>query len=258
MKSTYKNYEILLIENNSIEQSTFAYYKELENNKAIRVVKWDREFNYSKINNFGFSFSKGEFVLLLNNDIEVISPSWLEEMLMFAQRKDVGAVGAKLYYPSGKIQHGGVFLGVTGVGGHSHRFFNHDSNGYNNRLKVVQNLSAVTGACLMVPRKVFKEVNGLDERFAVAFNDVDLCMRIRKLGCSIIWTPYAELFHNESESRGRDDRPDTIDRFKSENYLFFELWGKDIREGDPFYNRNLTLQKEDLSVDNIESKVFHS
>ena len=244
--TTYKNYEIIVIENNSKDKKTFDYYDSLKNDKRIRVITWKDEFNYSAINNFGFKYAKGDYILLLNNDIEVISPDWIQEMLMFAQRDDVGVVGAKLYYPSNKIQHGGVILGIGGVAGHSHKYYPRESHGCVSRLITVQDYSAVTAACCMIPRHVFKEISGLDEDFKVAFNDVDMCMRIRKAGYLIVWTPYAELYHYESESRGYEDTPEKIERFSREVKRFHKLWGKELLAGDPYYNPNLTLVTEDF------------
>jgi GT2 family glycosyltransferase len=214
----------------------------------VRVVRWQDKFNYSAINNFGFAHAKGDYVLLLNNDIEVITPGWLEEMLMFAQRSDVGAVGAMLYYPSDKVQHGGVILGIGGVAGHAHKYFARGSYGYMSRLAIAQNLSAVTAACVMVPRHVYEETHGLNEDFEVAFNDIDFCMRIRKAGYLIVWTPFAELYHYESESRGTEDTPEKQARFESEVRRFWSLWQPELDRGDPYYNPNLTLEREDYSL----------
>lgn len=247
-KSTYKNYEIIIIENNSVEIHTFNYYELLREHENVKVVKWNGKFNYSAINNFGFSFCKGEHIILLNNDIEVISENWIEEMLMFSQRSDVGAVGAKLYYPDDTIQHGGIILGIGGVGGHSHKYFDRQDYGYMSRLCISQNLSAVTAACMMVPRHVFEEVNGFDESFEVAFNDVDLCMRIRKAEYNIVWTPYAELYHYESKSRGLEDTPEKKKRFEGEVLRFKARWKEELKAGDPYYNPNMTLDREDFSL----------
>lgn len=240
-KSTYSNWEIIIIENNSTEASTFEYYQQLRENPKVTVVTWLGGFNYSAINNFGAKFASGEYILLLNNDTEVISPDWLEQMLMYAQRRDVGAVGAMLYYPDNTIQHAGVVIGMGGVAGHYQKLLPRGESGYMNRLTVVQNYSAVTGACCMMRRDVWNEIGGLDEAFAVAFNDVDMCMRIRKAGYLIIWTPYAELYHYESKSRGLEDTPEKIKRFGHEVELFKERWSKELAEGDPYYNRNLSL-----------------
>ncbi len=248
-KTTYPNFEIIIVENNSTSQLTFAYYKQLQDEYAnVRVITWPDGFNYSAINNFGFAEAKGEHVILLNNDVEIITPSWIEEMLMFSQRDDVGAVGAMLYYPDDTIQHAGVILGIGGVAGHSHKYFARGDGGYMSRASIAQNLSAVTFACVMMPSKVFREVNGLDEAFQVAFNDVDMCMRIRKAGYHIVFTPYCELYHYESKSRGQEDTPAKVKRFNSEIARFQTRWGKELEAGDPYYNKNLTLVHEDFSL----------
>lgn len=245
-KSTYDNYEIIIVENNSMLKSTFAYYDSLAEDEKIKVVKWEKEFNYSAINNFGVTFASGEYILLLNNDMEVIAADWLEEMLMFAQRDDVGAVGAKLYYPDDTVQHAGVILGIGGVAGHSHKYFKKGEPGYFARLVVAQDLSAVTAACMMMPKAVFDEVGGLDEGYKVAFNDVDLCMKIRQAGYLIVYTPYAELYHYESVSRGSEDTPEKVERFNGEVARFMERWGEELLAGDPYYNPNLSLEFEDF------------
>lgn len=247
-KSTYRNFEIIIVENNSTEEETFAYYEEIKKlHQNIKIVVWNDKFNYSKINNFGFDNVSGEYVILLNNDVEIISENWIEEMLMYAQRSDVGAVGAMLYYPDDTIQHAGVILGIGGVAGHSHKNFKRGDYGYMTRAAIVQNLSAVTFACVMMPSKVFEEVSGLDEKFEVAFNDIDMCMRIRKVGYLIVFTPYAELYHYESKSRGPEDTPQKIKRFNSEIDRFQKRWGRELEEGDPYYNPNLTLTRNDFS-----------
>ncbi len=250
-KSTYENYEIIIVENNSEEEATFHYYEEIQQNPRIRVVIWEDEFNYSAINNFGYQYAKGEYILLLNNDIEVITPDWLEEMIMYIQREEVGAVGAMLYYPDDTIQHAGVILGIGGVANHSHKNFPRDTFGYFGRLTIAQNLTAVTAACLLTKREVYDRVGGLDEGYKVAFNDVDFCMKIRKEGYLIVFTPFAELYHYESKSRGIEDTDEKIERFSGEIQRFQERWGKELREGDPYYNPHLTLDKVDFSVGKI-------
>ncbi len=250
-KSTYRNFEIIIVENNSTEQSTFEYYKNLEEQLTnVKVVYWKDKFNYSAINNFGFTEAEGDYVLLLNNDVEVITPSWIEELLMFAQRKDVGAVGAMLYYPDDTIQHAGVILGIGGVAGHAHKYFPRGTFGYMSRGAIAQNYSAVTFACVMMASDVFEEMHGIDEKFEVAFNDVDMCMRIRKAGYLNVFTPYAELYHYESKSRGQEDTPEKIKRFNSEIDRFQKRWGKELEKGDPYYNPHLTLHHEDFSFKN--------
>lgn len=245
-KSTYKNYEIIIVENNSSTEEIFGYYEQLKSNSKIKVVYWKGEFNYSAINNFGFKYTKGDYIVLLNNDIEVITPNWLEEMVMLCQQKDVGAVGAKLYFEDDTVQHAGVILGIGGIAGHSHKGFPRESSGYVGRLKVVQNLSAVTAACLMCKREIYDELNGLDEGFKVALNDVDFCMRIRKKGYYVLYTPYSELYHYESKTRGYEDTPEKIERYRKEKEYFFSKWSEEIQ--DPFYNINLTYEKEDFSL----------
>lgn len=247
-KSTYQNFEIVMVENNSEEKETFEYYEKIkEQYKNLKVVNYKNKFNYSKINNFGAEYCTGEYILLLNNDVEVLTDNWLEEMLMFAQREDVGAVGCKLYYPDDMIQHGGVIVGLGGVAGHSHKRFDRNSSGYMFRLNIAQNLSACTAACLMMKKSVFHQIGGFDEKFEVAFNDVDLCLRIRKLGKLIVYTPYSELYHYESISRGDEDTPEKIRRFQGEMNRFKDRWEDFLEKGDPYYNSNLTLDREDFS-----------
>lgn len=248
-KTTYKNFEIVIIENNSKKEETFAYYDELKTDPRIQIVIWEGKFNYSAINNFGVrEAATGEYILLLNNDIEVITPDWIQEMLMFAQRPDVGAVGAMLYYPDDTIQHAGVILGIGGVAGHAHKYFPRGDFGYMSRATIAQDLSVVTAACMLLPRHVWQEIGGLDETFEVAFNDVDMCMRIRKAGYLIVWTPFAELYHYESKSRGAEDTPEKRKRFEGEVRRFQERWGRELAAGDPYYNPNLTLVAEDFSA----------
>ncbi len=248
-KSTYKNFEILVVENNSTEKETFTYYEEAQKKyNNLKVITWDKGFNYSAINNFAANSAKGEYVLLLNNDIEVITPNWLEEMLMFAQRPDVGAVGAKLYYPDDTIQHAGAIIGIGGVAGHSHKFYPRDSFGFMARTVISQNLSACTAACLLIRRDAFDKVGGLDEEYAVAFNDMDFCMKLRDAGYLIVFTPFAEFYHYESKSRGYEDTPEKIKRFEKEVLRFQSKWGKELVAGDPYYNPNLTLRTEDFTL----------
>lgn len=250
-KSSYKNYEIIIVENNSTSPEIFTYYESLKKYPNIKVVTYETNgtFNYPAINNYGVSFTKGKHLLFLNNDIEVISENWLEEMLMFSQRSDVGAVGAKLYYPNNTIQHAGVILGLGGVAGHSHKYCSSSDPGYFGLCFKQQNLSAVTAACLMMKKSIFDEVGRFDEAFSVAFNDVDLCMRIRAKGYLICFTPYAELYHYESISRGYEDTPEKQKRFEGEINRFKKRWKEELLTGDPYYNPNLTLDKEDYSID---------
>ncbi len=250
-KTTYANYEIVIVENNSIEKETFTYYETLKSASNIRVVTWSDgkgTFNYSAINNFGVKESTGEYVILLNNDIEILSPMWIEEMLMFAQREDVGAVGAKLYYPDDTIQHAGIGIGLLTLAGHYHKNFPRRHPGYMGRLIYAHNVSAVTAACIMIPRRVFDEVEGLDEGYAVAFNDVDLCMKIREKNYLIVFTPFAEAYHYESKSRGIEDTPEKQARFVSEIERFYSKWKPTMDKGDPYFNPNFRLDREDFSI----------
>lgn len=246
-RSSWRNWEIIVVENNSREQATFDYYRTLSHRRNIRIVTWKGDFNFSSICNFGVREARGDYIVLLNNDIEVITHGWLEQMLMFAQRSDVGAVGAMLYYPDDTIQHAGLIMGIGGTAGHSHKGFRRGHYGYMLRLSLAQNLSGVTGACCMIPRRVWEKVGGLDEGFAVAFNDVDLCLRIREAGYLIVWTPYAELYHYESKSRGYENTFEKHRRFMGERDRLRMRWAETIDAGDPYYNRNLTLDREDFS-----------
>lgn len=247
-KTTYKTYELVLINNGSKEAETSEYLKELKSTPVCRILDFDYPFNFSAINNFAVSKTDNEHLIFLNNDTEVISPDWIESMIDFAQRKDVGAVGALLYYPDNTIQHGGVTVGVGGVASHAHKHFRREDYGYFGRLKNIHNVSAVTAACLMTKKTVFEEVGGFDERFSHAFNDVDFCLKIRKKGYLIVYTPYAELYHHESLSRGLEDTPEKQKRFVNEIILFQESWGTELKKGDPYYNPNLTLDKDDFSI----------
>ncbi len=247
-KSAYKNYEIIIVENNSNEKEIFDYYNEISMLNNIKVIHLNNPFNYSAVNNFGVTHSNGEVLLFLNNDTEAINNDWLERMLEHAQRREVGAVGAKLYYPNYTIQHAGVILGIGGIAGHSHKDYDGKDFGYFNRLKIIQNLSAVTGACLMMRRDVFTQVGGFDENYPYAFNDVDLCMKIREKGYLIIFTPFAELYHYESKTRGYEDTPEKLKRFYKEIELFKHKWGDVLEKSDPYYSPNLTIDREDFSI----------
>lgn len=248
-KSAYKNYEIIIGENNSKEKRTFTYYNELSKAKNIKIIEWNKGFNYSAINNHCVKFSEGGFLLFLNNATEVINSDWLERMLEHAQRKKIGAVGAKLYYPDGSLQHCGVIVGIGGTAGHAFRRFSMSSKGYWNRAKVIQNLSAVTGACLMTKRDVFEKVGGFDEKFTLAFGDIDYCLKLRREGYLIIWTPYAELYHYEKKIRGGDTTTtEKREFFRKEKELLRNKWEDIFDKGDPYYNPNLTLQSEDFSL----------
>lgn len=250
-RSTYENYEIIVIENNSTEKETFDYYQTLSQQENITVVTYTGAFNYSRINNFGAGFAKGEYLLLLNNDTQVISMNWLEAMLMYAQRPDVGAVGAKLYYGDRTIQHAGIVIGLGAhrTAGHTHYKINYDNLGYMGKLCYAQNVSAVTGACLMVKKSIYEALGGLDESFRVALNDVDFCLRIREKGYLNVFTPFAELYHYESASRGAD----VVDEEKARRYeeecaLFRARWKELLAKGDPYYNPNFSLDHSDYAL----------
>lgn len=249
-RSTYDNYEIIVIENNSGRDEVFAYYKQIQENPAIRVVTYEGEFNYSRINNLGVAQAEGEYVLLLNNDTSVITPDWIEELLMYAQRSDVGAVGAKLYYEDRTIQHAGVVLGLGPhrTAGHSHYRVSSRNLGYMGRLCYAQNVMAVTGACLMMRKALYEELGGLDEKFAVALNDVDLCIRAWKTGRANVFTPFAELYHYESTSRGTDLAGANAERYDKESALFREQWKELLEQGDPYYNPNFSLDRSDFAL----------
>ncbi|NLG11037.1 MAG: glycosyltransferase family 2 protein [Coriobacteriaceae bacterium] len=247
-KTSYPHYEILIVENNSTETKTFAYYQSLLDNSSIEVLTWAGAFNFSAINNYAAEKAQGQYLLFLNNDTEVITPDWIEQMLMFAQRADVGVVGAKLYYPDNTIQHAGVILGIGGVAGHSHKHYPRHSFGYVSRLQLVQNVSAVTAACMMVKRTLFEQLGGFDLGYSVAFNDVDFCMRLREAGLLNIFTPYAELYHHESKSRGIEDTPQKQKRFSGEVERFKARWRRQLAAGDSYYNPNLSLEREDFSL----------
>ena len=251
-KSTYENYEIVIVENNSEGEDTFSYYKELSENPRIKVATYESQgaFNYSAVNNFGVKCSDGEYVLLLNNDTQVITVNWIEELLMYAQRPDVGAVGAKLYYGNKTIQHAGVVLGLGAhrTAGHSHYGQHRENLGYMGRLCYAQNVSAVTGACLMVKRELFDRAGGLEEEFAISLNDVDFCLKLREMGLLNVFTPFAELYHLESVSRGLDDQGEKAARYNDESDRFRKKWQKVLEKGDPYYNPNFSLDRSDFAL----------
>ena len=248
-KSSYKNYEIIIVENNSTEDETFAYYKKIESDK-IRIVYWSDEFNYSAINNFGVKHARGDYLLLLNNDVEVITTDWLEELTANCQRKDVGIVGARLYYPDDTIQHAGIVIGIGGVAGALFVGMPRMFTGYLHKAAIQQDLSAVTAACMMVKRSVYEELNGLEEELKVAFNDVDFCLRARGKGYLVVYDPNVELYHFESKSRGTEDSKEKIRRFQNEIEYMRSHWLELLKKGDPMYNPNLTLTKWDYSLRN--------
>ena len=248
-KSTYRNYEVLIVENNSEKEETFEYYKKLpERYPKVRVLTWEKEFNYSAINNFAAEEAQGEYLLFLNNDVEILTPDWIEEMLQNCQQENVAAVGAKLYYPADTIQHAGVVLGLGGIAGHIMCRASREDPGYFGRMISVQEISAVTAACMMVKKSEFDSVKGFDETFQVAFNDIDLCMKFRAAGKKIVFTPYAELYHYESKSRGLEDTPEKQFRFDKEVKRFQEKWAQQLEMGDPYYSPNLSVTEGDCSL----------
>ncbi len=248
-KSQYRNFEIIVVENNSEDSQTFEYYEQLTATwDCVRVVAYAGSFNYSKINNFGVSFARGEYVLLLNNDTECIDAHLLDRMLGYAMREDVGIVGARLFYEDGSIQHAGVVVGYGGVAAHAFTGFSKEQLGAMNRIVTTLNYSAVTAACLMTKKALFEEVGGLTEALAVAFNDVDFCLKVRSLGKLVVYNPWAMANHYESKSRGYDEEPEKKARFQREMDFFRKHWKRILREGDPYYNPNLTLEREDFSI----------
>lgn len=248
-KSTYQNFEIIGISNNSESQETFDLMKVLSGKDArLRFVTHDIPFNYSEINNFGATLANGDHLILLNNDIEIISPDWIESLLEYSVQEDVGAVGALLLYPNDTIQHAGVIIGLGGVAGHSHKHRKFDCDDTVVRPYVGQYLSAVTAACLMVKKDLFRLVDGLNEQLAVAFNDVDFCLRLVERGFKNVYTPYCMAYHHESVSRGSEDTPSKIKRFHTEIGYMKKRHHGVLRQGDPFYNPNLSLSHEDFRI----------
>lgn len=248
--STYDNYEIVIVENNSETAEIRTYYEEISRHPRVQVVEYKGDFNYSKINNFGVQYAKGEYLLLLNNDTEVITPDWMEELLMYAMRKDVGVVGAKLYYPDKTIQHAGIVIGLGAhrTAGHTHYRIPEANVGYMGRLCYAQDVTAVTGACMMVSKALYEELGGLDESFTVALNDVDFCLRVREKGFLNIFTPFAELYHYESKSRGSDKKDERALRYQQESDQFRVKWADALAKGDPYYNPNFSLDHSDFTV----------
>ena len=247
-KSSYTNYEILIVENNSTGEEIFSYYKELSENSRIRLLRWKREFNYSAINNYGAKKAKGDYLLFLNNDTEVISPDWIEEMLGFCQRPDTGIVGARLYFGNNTVQHAGTVIGIGGIAGHMFTDMPRERSGYMHKAAIIQDLSAVTAACMMVKRQVFDEVQGFEKQLSVAFNDVDFCLRVREKQYLVVYDPYVELYHYESKSRGAEDSKEKVRRFQSEIEFMRCRWETLLKKGDPYYNKNLSLVKWNYSL----------
>lgn len=247
-KSGYRNYEYVIVENNSTEEGTFAFYQELEKRENVTILYYEGGFNYSKINNFGVKYTKGDYVLLLNNDTAIINEECIWEMLSVCMREDVGVVGARLYYGDNTIQHAGVVVGFGGMAGHAFIGESRYDLGYMGRIICTQDYSAVTAACLMTKKSVYEAVGGLTAEFVVAFNDIDYCLKVRETGKLVVYNPMAELYHYESKSRGLEDTPEKIERFNGEVARLTERWAGLLKQGDPYYNPNLTLDKADFSL----------
>ncbi|PUE13569.1 glycosyl transferase family 2 [Limnohabitans sp. WS1] len=246
-KTSYSAYEIIIVDNGSEERATLRYLDSLSANPKIRVLRDPRPFNYSALNNAAVKLARGDVIGLVNDDVEVITPDWLSEMVSHAVRHEVGAVGARLWYIDDTLQHAGLVLGIHGIAGHVHRYLPKGNVGYCGRAALIQDFSAVTGACLVVRREVYDKVGGLDEALAVACNDVDFCLRLLEAGYRNIWTPYAELYHHESVSRGFDNTPEKQARSAREVAYMKQRWG-DLLLNDPAYNPNLTLEDEDFGL----------
>ncbi|MEY8516588.1 glycosyltransferase family 2 protein [Lachnospiraceae bacterium 29-84] len=257
-QSTYQNYEVIVIENNSEDKQTFQFYQELvgkdctkacvsegvlPGGQAVRVVRWDHPFNYSAINNYGASYARGEYFVLLNNDIELITKEWMEELLGNCQRPEVGIVGARLYYPDNTVQHAGIVVGIDGIAANMFPGLRRGQEGYYHKAAIQLNYSAVTAACMMVSKKVFEKVHGLEEELAVAFNDLDFCLRVRQEGYLIVYNPFVEAYHYESKSRGLEDTKEKVRRFGEEIEFIRRRWIGLLKAGDPYYNPNFSLKK---------------
>ena len=254
-RGTYKNLEFVVVENNSTKKETFAYYQSIQKEfPQVRVVTWTKEFNYSAINNFGVHHARGEYLLFLNNDTELIARNFIEEMLGFCQREDVGAVGARLLYQDDTIQHAGVVVGFGGIAGHTFIGLHKAENSYFHRAMCAQDYSAVTAACMMSKKSVFEEAGGFSEDLAVAFNDIDYCMKVRSLGKLVVYAPYAVLYHYESKSRGLEDTPEKVARFNREVAKFAKKWPDILKNGDPYYNPNLTLRKSNFALRDLKKE----
>lgn len=250
-KNPNQNLEIIIVENNSTEPETFAYYETLKKeDPLLKVVVWEGEFNYSAINNYGAGFARGEYFLLLNNDIEMITEDGIEEMLGFAVQPEVGIVGCKLFYGDDTIQHAGVIVGLGGVAGHAFVGLPRSEYGYMAKPMCTQEMSAVTAACMLVKREAFFAAGGLSEELAVAFNDVDFCLKVREAGYKVIYNADAQAYHYESKSRGLEDTPEKLERFHKEMRLFRDRWQEILDKGDPYYNCNLTLDRNDFTFRN--------
>jgi len=246
--STYTNFELIGVSNNSRKAETLSEIKSLvKQDSRVRFEVFNEPFNYSRINNYAVEQAAGDHVVLMNNDIEIISSDWIESLLEHSQRPEVGAVGGKLIYGNNKIQHAGVIIGIAGFAGHAHRHIHRDLPGYMSRLKLIQNVSAVTAALLMVKKDLYLDVGGLDEdNLSVALNDVDFCLRLRQRGLLNVYSPYCEAYHYESASRGYETTPEKEARFRREVGHFQQAWKKLLENGDPYYNPNLSLKHENF------------
>ena len=247
-KTSYKNYEIIIVENNSSSNEIFRYYKQLSEDPRIHLIRWKKEFNYSAINNFGVRHAKGDYLLFLNNDVKIIDPDWITEMLGICQRREVGAVGAKLIYPDNTIQHAGCVVGMGGIAGNMFVNMPAERTGYLHKASILQDMSCVTAACMMMKKPVFQEAGGFTEELAVAFNDVDLCLKVRSHGHLIVYDPYVKLYHYESKSRGAEDSEEKVRRFQTEIEYMRCHWLDILKKGDPYYNKNLSLTKWNYSL----------
>ncbi len=247
-KASYANYELLIVENGTSDPRTHALYAELRTQPHVRILEWTKAFNYAAVNNFAAAQAKGELLLFLNNDIEAIGPDWLEELVKIAVQPGVGAVGAKLLYADDTIQHAGIVIGMGGVAGHGHLNYPRAAPGHGQRLMFTQNVAAVTGACLLMPRDVFRKIDGFDEGFVLAFNDVDICLKVLQAGYRVVWTPDALLYHLESKTRGPEDTPEKQARFKREYDLFHAKWGDFLKAGDPYYSPHFRLDRHDFAL----------
>lgn len=254
-RASYKSVEFVVVENNSVKEETFEYYERIQKEFSnVHVVKWEQEFNYSAINNYGVSFASGEYLLFLNNDTELIAEDFIEEMLGLCIREDVGIVGAKLLYQDDTIQHAGVVVGFGGIAGHTFIGLHQAENSYFHRAMSTQDYSAVTAACMMSKKAIFEQVGGFSEDLAVAFNDIDYCMKVRAAGKLVVYNPYALLYHYESKSRGLEDTPEKIARFNREIRIFSEKWPDILKNGDPYYNPNLTLRKSNFALRDLKKE----
>lgn len=250
-KSTYRNFEIIICENNSAEKETFVYYKKLEQQyDNIQIVTWKDTFNYSAINNYAVTFAKGEYLILLNNDIEVIAEQWMEEMLGYCQRGDVGVVGGRLYYKSDVVQHAGIVVGMGKAGTAGHIFYRlpRKQFSYAGKVESTQDLSAVTAACMMTKKSLYEEIGGMDEKLEIALNDVDYCLKVRQAGKLVVYNAFVEMYHYESVSRGSDkEDKKNVARYEKESQIFRKRWKSVLKKGDPYYNPNLTLRRPDCT-----------